>query len=178
MRLTSDQVDNLVTRLTKTNTTTAQKAVLWSVPRSEYEYQFKTTAHLKTRDCYWDRYTRISKHYPGSWRAESTQQVDAIVQRLSTPTYAHLRRADDNITRRRLIEEHRTRMTRLDIGTPRDRRETIDSARVACSAPQSPLSSRRALNDVTCERRRMRAARAPFPEWRDAESYLTTVKHL
>ena len=170
-RLTPDQVDSLVTRLTKTNTTTAKKAVLWSAPRTEYEYQFKTTARLKTADSYWDRYGRLDKHYPGSWRVADSQQIAAILQRLSQPTYAQMRRADDNISRRRVIEAHRVRIATLDVGTPRDQLEALERPRFACSAPVR-------RDDVTCSRRRARATAAPFDEWRDAESYTAAVKRL
>ena len=176
-RLSRDQFDSMVLRLTRLNTTTAYKSVLWSNPRSEYESNFKTNAIIKTPGSVSHRYDVISKHYPGYFRCADAKEMDAITARLTQPTFAQALRASVNIQRRREVEAYKLQMRERDVrSAKRDRSDVmtqtarINSSRSASATSRDVASAPCVLEeprDARAERRRERAKRAPFMEWRD-----------
>ena len=167
-RLTQDQFESMVTRLTRLNTTTAYKMVLWSYPRTQYESDFKNQAILKTPQSFSHRYDVIGRQYPAYFRHVTEQEMGEITRRLTQPTVAHAQRASVNIERRRVIEAHKRHMRERDVKSAQsDVMTARDPLQLREPETREPTSARYLPRDVTCERRRERARRAPFMEWRD-----------
>ncbi|KAL3871463.1 hypothetical protein ACJMK2_039459 [Sinanodonta woodiana] len=80
------EFDNSVSRPT---TSSARRSVLWSRERKVYENaarrrmeEFKDSHYMK------HQYPEIPKHYPGTWRVVTREELKKIVERLTRPTTA------------------------------------------------------------------------------------------
>ena len=98
-------VADMVSRLSRPNTSTGRRAVLWSKPRREYEGDHNFHATIKEPTRYWTHFPGLPRHYPGTWATISTVQLQGLVDRLSRPTTASSARAEEIITRRKIVTE-------------------------------------------------------------------------
>ena len=109
-------IGSLVSRLARPNTSSARKAVLWSKPRKEYEYNYEVASSLKNPVLYWAQFPMLQKHYPGTWRAARSGELGTIINRLSKSTVASESRKEDCVTRRKVIEKVKEEAILADIG--------------------------------------------------------------
>ena len=115
--MTSEDLSNMISRLSVTNTTTAMKATLNSSPRYEFEYYYRAGANLKClEDCRF-LYEEVPVVTPPT--CSTPEDVDRIVTRLGTPTTSQRRRAEASMNRRRVIEEHKAKMWQCDVASQR-----------------------------------------------------------
>ncbi|ELT92051.1 hypothetical protein CAPTEDRAFT_212942 [Capitella teleta] len=63
-----DGLGNPLTRLTRPNTSTGTKAVLWSSPRKWWQEHYTTTSLMYVGDGHRKRYCKLQKHFPGLWK--------------------------------------------------------------------------------------------------------------
>lgn len=110
-----DDVASMVSRLSRPNTSTARKAVLWSQPRREYEFNYEMSSNLRNPRHYWKQFPQLAKHYPGTWRVADRCELKGIISRLTVKTVASQARKEDCISRRRVIEKAREDAIKADI---------------------------------------------------------------
>ncbi|KAK3586379.1 hypothetical protein CHS0354_000905 [Potamilus streckersoni] len=75
--------------ISRPTTASARRSVLWSRERKVYENaarrrmeEFKDSYYMK------HQYPEIPKHYPGTWRVVTREELKRIVERLTRPTTA------------------------------------------------------------------------------------------
>ena len=145
--LTVQDVDSLVSRLSRPTTTQGRRAVQWSGPRRQYEQDFQAQSALHPMETYRRKYEEMHPRVPNTWREMTPGQLQGIVKRLSKATQSTASRAEAQIYQRRVIERYKRISVANDIGltpTPPSGEVTPTSTEANPNTPvyraKSPLS--------------------------------------